>query len=315
MWGRRCQIYRGFICCLWFRKPAKVARSTDSFPLCGRTRHVEKRVVVDEFCLNRVFTRHNATSTALSIETFFSLPGWFSLLSLSSTTARRIAGPLLVCGKGRVSDHIRRLLLKGEAVGSLKIGTGAVHTCDLSPFAPAFLLQAGTEQGNDFRDVAVRATDGAALLAGWTHDDWVADGTTNFYSEMAGVLIETGAEAPPPTPVIVTPAPVGSATSEPSAGSATLEPSAAASATPETAAPLSASSCGATESFQVTSVAIPEIEGCFQATSLSYSTGDVVEVWTVSGELSQEEVAIFGNWDDGTGEVVGHRRTVALAGI
>lgn len=120
--------------------------------------------------------------------------------------------------------------------------------------------------------MTVRSTDGAALLVGWTHDEWAEDSTTNYYSEMGGVLIETGAVAPPPTP-----APVASG---------------------------SGASCGATESFLVTSVDLPEIEGCFQATSASYSTDSNVEVWTISGELNLEEVAIFGTADDGTEDTV-----------
>ena len=105
---------------------------------------------------------------------------------------------------------------------------------------------------------------------GWTHDDFV-DGTTNTRSDIAGVLIETGAEASTPTP---------------------------------TASPASGLACGATVSFQVASVDLPVAEGCYQATEASYSTGGAFEVWSVSGTLDFGEVVVVGFTDDGTGEYV-----------
>ena len=158
------------------------------------------------------------------------------------------------------------------------------------------ILQAGTDQGDAFRGIAVRSTDGAALLAGWTNDNWVADGTVNLYSEIAGVLIETGALAPTPVPATLVPS--VSPTSAPVAvGSST---------SPATFAPVSRSgpSCGATEPFQVTSVDLPVVEGCYQATEASYSTGGAYEVWSVSGTLELGEVVVVGFTDDGTGEYV-----------
>ena len=142
-------------------------------------------------------------------------------------------------------------------------------------------LQAGTANSNDFRGVAVRPTDGAALLVGWTQDDWVVGGTTSAYTDAAGVLLEAGDStitSPAPTPVALTPA-----------------------TTPQPAVP---SSCGANESFRITSAALPEVEGCFQATEAMHSTGSVVETWSVSGSIEYDQVMLSGNQDDG--EFVSH---------
>ncbi len=100
----------------------------------------------------------------------------------------------------------------------------------------------------------MRPTDRSALLAGYSHDDWVVDGTTNWYTDFAGVLIETG-------------------------------------------------SCGATESFRITSGALPQAEGCFQSVETSLST---LEEWSVSGnELNTlDEFVVSATVGDGTGEVV-----------
>lgn len=112
------------------------------------------------------------------------------------------------------------------------------------------------------------------------------DGTINTRSDIAGVLIETGAEA-------LTPAPAETITPAPTVAT-------------QPAAPVSGpgSSCGATESFQVTSVDLPVAEGCYQATPASYSTGSNFEAWSVSGTLDAGEVVVIGSVDDGTGEYV-----------
>lgn len=164
--------------------------------------------------------------------------------------------------------------------------------------ADCYLLQSGTTQDNDFNGVAVRS-DGAALLVGWTNDEFVEADTTNYCSVFAGVLMTAGAESPPPTTApVATPLPtMGTPTPQPSA----QQPSAATLA-PFVAAP---SSCGATESFQITSD-LSEIEGCFQATEESFSNpGSTAEAWTVGGDLDYEQVAVIGFADDGTGDEVG----------
>ena len=169
-------------------------------------------------------------------------------------------------------------------------------------------LQAGTANSNDFRGVAVRPTDGAALLAGWTHDDWVVDGTANYYyADLAGVLLEASAseaEAPVPTPATeTTPAPTPVTTPQPVAPTpvTTPQPVTAPATTPQPAVP---SSCGANESFRITSAALPEVEGCFQATEAMHSTGSVAETWSVSGSIEYDQVMLSGNQDDG--EYVSH---------
>ena len=156
------------------------------------------------------------------------------------------------------------------------------------PFAAIPSLQAGTEDGNHFSGVAVRPTDGAALLAGWTHDKWVDIENTNFFSDFGGVLLEAGgsstspattpAPAIAPQPVATTPGPV-------------------APDSPSTPQPAPASSCGETESFRITSEVFPSVDGCYQATSSSFSTGSAVETWTVSGEITLDEVVVSGNTD------------------
>jgi len=69
------------------------------------------------------------------------------------------------------------------------------------------------------------------------------------------------------------------------------------------------SACGATESFRITSVGLPEVEGCFQATDESFSNpGATFEIWSVSGNTQFNQVVILGVADDGTGEVVSFKR-------
>ncbi|CAN0444073.1 unnamed protein product [Pylaiella littoralis] len=168
---------------------------------------------------------------------------------------------------------------------------------------------------NDCTSVAV-SPDGAALLVGWTDDDFL-EGTTNYYTDFAGVMIETGSGSPAGSTTF-TPAPGASPSLTPAPFEATptppgptLSPFKAPSTPPKTPAPESSpqqpsagtpqpiasspSSCGATESFQVTSDGLPEIEGCFQATDASFSKlGSNLEVWTVSGDISFDQVAVIG---------------------
>ena len=101
---------------------------------------------------------------------------------------------------------------------------------------------------------------------GWTHDDFV-DGTFNIKSDVAGVLIETGAEAF--TPVS------------------------------------SSGPCGANESFQVTSADLPAIEGCYQETPESYANeGADGAIWSVSGSIDAGQVVVLGTADEGPREYV-----------
>jgi len=146
---------------------------------------------------------------------------------------------------------------------------------------------------NSFRDVAVRTTDGAAFLVGWTHEDFV-EGTINTRADIAGVLIETGAEPLAPTPAIVTPAPA--IVTPPSAPGPSIPPPSPAS---------SSTSCGATESFMITSADLP-VEGCYQKTAASYATGSYFEVWSVSGTLDFDQVFVIGTTADGAEETVSH---------
>eukprot|EP00752_Nemacystus_decipiens_P003778 g3478.t1 len=173
------------------------------------------------------------------------------------------------------------VILAGYTYGSwVQTAVGSEEDADfagLSLGADSSLLwtyQAGTTGGNGFNGVAVRSTDGAALLAGSTNNDWVEDGTSNLWSEMAGVLVETAASAP-----VATPTPVSPASTSVSA----------------TAAPVSSpSSCGPTGSFHVASD-LPAIAGCYQSTEASFATGSDFEVWTVSGNINVDQVAVIGN--------------------
>ncbi len=150
---------------------------------------------------------------------------------------------------------------------------------------------------NDFNGVAVRPTDGAALLAGWTHDDWVVDGTTNLFTDFAGVLIETGSSSMVPTPAPtfeIVPAPVATPAPDTPVAPSTPQP---------------AGSCGATESFRITSGVTSDVEECFQATEETFSNSDgseggFLEVWSPSGGLEYDQLVVFGVADDGTGEQV-----------
>ncbi|CAN0354458.1 unnamed protein product, partial [Pylaiella littoralis] len=64
--------------------------------------------------------------------------------------------------------------------------------------------------------------------------------------------------------------------------------------------------CGATEEFQISSPAIPEAVGCYQATSVSFSyPNSTIEVWTADGTASSGQVWVLGNADDGAGDADG----------
>ncbi|CAN0417563.1 unnamed protein product, partial [Pylaiella littoralis] len=131
--------------------------------------------------------------------------------------------------------------------------------------------QAGTTEGNDCTSVAV-TPDGPALLVGWTDDDFLAD-ATNYFTDFAGVMIETGGEssagsttftpAPGASPSL-TPAPFEAPSTPPETPAPESSPPQPSAGTPQPVAS-SPSSCGATESFQITSDGLREIEGCFQA--------------------------------------------------
>ncbi|CAM9983254.1 unnamed protein product [Pylaiella littoralis] len=59
--------------------------------------------------------------------------------------------------------------------------------------------------------------------------------------------------------------------------------------------------CGVSEEFEVSSPAIPEVAGCFELTSLSFSSGDgVLELWTVGGAFALGQVVVLGSADDPT---------------
>ncbi|CAM9614734.1 unnamed protein product [Hapterophycus canaliculatus] len=144
--------------------------------------------------------------------------------------------------------------------------------------------QAGTSESEACFDVAVRPTDGATLLAGYSRGTW--DGTANYYAQFAGVLLETGAEeATVAQPTLSTPSP-------------TLSPSPSPSLTaPTTGAPSSGSTCGETESFRIVSSVLPAIQGCFQMTSESFAAGGELDCYTKDGFCSLEQILVFG-WDN-----------------
>ncbi|CAN0410202.1 unnamed protein product, partial [Pylaiella littoralis] len=145
--------------------------------------------------------------------------------------------------------------------------------------------QAGTTESNDCTSVAV-TPDGAALLVGWTDNEFLEDASTNYYTDFAGVMIETGG-----------PNPTESTTFSFAPSEAPLTPPGPTPAPqPVVTSPFS---CGATESFQITSDGLPEIEGCFQATDESFSNlGSNLEVWTISGDTSYDQVAVVANSAD-----------------
>ncbi|CAN0129309.1 unnamed protein product [Scytosiphon promiscuus] len=111
-----------------------------------------------------------------------------------------------------------------------------------------------------------------------------------------------GPTSPEPTPVPFTPTPT------PSTAAATVAPSTpapepVAPVSPPTPQPTGLSTCGATESFRISSGSLPEVGGCFQATGDSFSNpGATIEVWSVSGSTNSEQVIVVGFADDGTGE-------------
>ncbi|CAN0028224.1 unnamed protein product [Pylaiella littoralis] len=182
------------------------------------------------------------------------------------------------------------------------------------------LLQPVATDSNDCTSVAV-IPDGAALLVGWTDDDFL-EGTTNYYTDFAGVVIGTGGTsstgsttftpapgASPgltlapfeatPTPPGPTPSPFEAPSTPPKTPAPESSPQQPSAATPQPVVS-SPSSCGATESFQITSGGLPEIEGCLQATDASFSNlGSNLEVWTVSGDTSYDQVAVIGYSADG----------------
>ncbi|CAM9886034.1 unnamed protein product [Scytosiphon promiscuus] len=73
---------------------------------------------------------------------------------------------------------------------------------------------------------------------------------------------------------------------------------------PPTLQPSDYSSCGATESFQIVSEGLAEVEGCFQATNESFSIpGATIEIWSVRGNIGFGQIAVVGYAADGAGEV------------
>lgn len=130
------------------------------------------------------------------------------------------------------------------------------------------------------------------------------DGAVNFYSDPAGVLIETGGET-------LTPAPAAAA--QPTAPvSGSLAPVVAAQPT----APGSGVSCGATESFEVTSADLAEVAGCYQATDQSFADeGDQAAIWSVSGTAGLDQVVVIGSAADGTGDYVSQETAAAGHGV
>ncbi|CAM9819697.1 unnamed protein product [Scytosiphon promiscuus] len=174
--------------------------------------------------------------------------------------------------------------------------------------------QAGTNKYDYCGTVAVRPTDGAALLAGYSQGTW--DGTTNYYSHAAGALLETGAEegtvspvlsfTPSPVLATTTPAPLVVVTSSP-LFSATPSPSGMASPiagtlSPQPAAPTDGSlspstACGEGDPFRIVSTVLPGIQGCFEITSESYASGASSEIFTTDGVYGFEKIWVFGTLD------------------
>lgn len=182
--------------------------------------------------------------------------------------------------------------------------------------------QAGTDEYEVCYAVAVRPTDGGALLAGYSQGTW--DGTANSYAQAAGVLLETGAEeaastaSMAPTPSLTststaysegdvpltTPSPLPAArtTDEPSSSfptTTTEERTVSTTSTDDDGLypPSSSSSsgtCGADESFRIVSSALPGIQGCFQITSESFAKGSDGEYYTRDGILDYEKLWVFG---------------------
>lgn len=69
-----------------------------------------------------------------------------------------------------------------------------------------------------------------------------------------------------------------------------------------------AGSCGAEESFQITSSALPDVQGCYQSTNESFSNpGSLKELWTVSGTTASDQVTVIG-WAEGGEKVVSQSR-------
>ncbi|CAM9989444.1 unnamed protein product [Ectocarpus fasciculatus] len=73
------------------------------------------------------------------------------------------------------------------------------------------------------------------------------------------------------------------------------------SPSPEIAPP--SSTCGDSESFQIISAKLPVVQGCFQATSTSFSTpGSTSEYWSVTGEVEPESILVVALLDEDTEE-------------
>eukprot|EP00903_Cladosiphon_okamuranus_P017678 g16278.t1 len=167
------------------------------------------------------------------------------------------------------------VVLAGQTTGDF---TGADWHVGGAEFAIVKLTadrkQNGCGSDNDFRDVAVRPTDGASFLVGWTQGYFV-DGTINMRND-AAVLIETGAESFTPAPVVAA----------------------------QPAAPVpGSSSCGVTESFQITSSDLPTIDGCYQATTESYGDeGADTAIWSVRGTFDAGQILVVGMSNDGAAE-------------
>lgn len=74
-------------------------------------------------------------------------------------------------------------------------------------------------------------------------------------------------------------------------------------------------SCGATESFRITSSALPVVQGCFQSTAESFSNpGSLFEAWTVSGTADTEQIAVLAWAEGGETEVSPPVKMAAEAG-
>lgn len=182
---------------------------------------------------------------------------------------------------------------------------------------PTVPRQAGTYEYDACFAVAVRPTDGAALLAGYSQGTW--DGTANYNGYSAGVLLETGSEEATLAPVSsTTPSPVISATlspvvsvtpspftiTTPTAG--TLSPQPAVTTNDDSSD--TASVCGEGESFRIVSSELPGIQGCYEITSLTYADGGTMEAYTTDGMVDFEEIWVFGTIDDETVRMRAQRR-------